>query len=172
MSPDLINTIGLDQLDLQLLDALQRNGRSTFAELGVLVGLKAASVHDRVKRLETRGFVRGYTARLDGRLLGLELTAFVSCYTSAETDYEEFTEAVRALPEVAEIHSVAGEESFVLKVMTRSTSDLDDFLSRLKKVPGIVRSKTMIVLSTPFERGGITINDHGAPAARRLRSVR
>ncbi len=127
---------GVDELDLQLLDALQRNGRSTFAELGEIVGLKAASVHERVKRLEARGFVRGYTARLDGQLLGLNLTAFVSCYTSAKTDYDNFNEAVSSLPEVCEVHSVAGEESFILKVMTRSTVELDDFLSRLKKIAG------------------------------------
>ena len=163
---------GVDQLDLQLLEALQRNGRSTFAELGEIVGLKAASVHERVKRLEARGFVRGYTARLDGQLLGLNLTAFVSCYTSAKTDYDNFNEAVSSLPEVCEVHSVAGEESFILKVMTRSTVELDDFLSRLKKIAGIERTKTTIVLSTPFERGGITLKDDGVPAARRLRSVR
>jgi len=163
---------GVDQLDLQLLDALQRNGRSTFAELGEVVGLKAASVHERVKRLEARGYVRGYTARLDGRLLGLNLTAFVSCYTSAKTDYEEFNEAVAALPEVCEVHSVAGEESFIIKVVTKSTGELDEFLSRLKKIAGIERTKTMIVLSTPFERGGITLREDGVPQARRLRSVR
>jgi Lrp/AsnC family transcriptional regulator, leucine-responsive regulatory protein len=163
---------GVDQLDLQLLDALQRNGRSTFAELGEIVGLKAASVHERVKRLEARGFIRGYTARLDGRRLGLHLTAFVSCYTSAKTDYDEFNEAVASLPEVCEVHSVAGEESFIIKVMTKSTGELDDFLSRLKKIAGIERTKTMIVLSTPFERGGITLREDGVPQARRLRSVR
>ncbi|HLW37155.1 MAG TPA: Lrp/AsnC family transcriptional regulator [Candidatus Eremiobacteraceae bacterium] len=168
----MLNGTGLDQLDLQILEALQRNGRSTFAELGAIVGLKAASVHDRVKRLETRGYLRGYTARLDSKLLGLELTAFVSCYTSADTDYDDFAEAVSALPEVCEVHSVAGEESFVLKVMTRSTGDLDAFLSRLKKVAGILRTKTLIVLSTPFERGGIILKEDGVPAARRLRSIR
>ena len=168
----MLNPTAIDALDRQLLDALQRNGRSTFAELGALVGLKAASVHERVKRLEARGFVKGYSARLDSRLLGLELTAFVSCYTSPDTDYDDFTEAARALPEVGEVHSVAGEESFVLKVITRSTADLDDFLSRLKRVPGILRTKTMIVLSTPFERGGIILKQDGVPAARRLRSVR
>ena len=162
----------VDQLDLQLLDALQRNGRSTFAELGEVVGLKPASVHERVKRLEARGVISGYTARLEGRLLGLNLTAFVSCYTSAQTDYEEFNEAVAGLPEVCEVHSVAGEESFILKVMTKSTGELDEFLSRLKKIPGIERTKTLIVLSTPFERGGITLREDGVPAARRLRSVR
>ncbi len=166
------SSASVDQLDLQLMEALQRNGRATFAELGELVGLKAASVHERVKRLEARGFIRGYTARLDGRLLGLQLTAFVSCYTSASTDYDELTSIVAQLPEVCEIYSVTGEETYILRVMTRSTVDLDDFLARLKKIPGVERTKTMIVLSTPFERGGITLREDGVPAARRLRSVR
>nr|MDQ2681768.1 Lrp/AsnC family transcriptional regulator [Candidatus Eremiobacteraeota bacterium] len=129
----------------------------TFAELGAIVGLKPPAVHDRVKRLESRGFVRGYAAQLDNKRLGLELTALVSCYTSPETKYDEFTAALSALPEVCEVHSVAGEESFVLKVMTRSTAHLDQLLSQLKSVPGMARTKTTIVLSTPFERGGISV---------------
>ena len=147
----------LDDLDLRLLEALQRNARSTFAELGVLVGLKPPAVHDRVKRLESRGYVRGYAAQLDGKLLGLELAALVSCYTTTDARYDEFTSALAQMPEVSEIHSVAGEESFVLKVMTRSTNHLDDLLTRLKSVPGMARTKTTIVLSTPFERGGISV---------------
>ena len=81
----------LDELDLQLLDALQRNARSTFTELGSVVGLKAPAVHDRVKRLEQRGYIRGYAAQLDAERLGLHLTAFVSCYTSPDCAYDEFT---------------------------------------------------------------------------------
>jgi Lrp/AsnC family leucine-responsive transcriptional regulator len=147
----------LDDLDLQLLDALQRNARATFAELGSLVGLRAPAVHDRVKRLESRGYIRGYAARLDPKRLGLELAAFVSAYTTADADYERFHLAVGGLPEVAEIHSVAGDEAFVLKVVTRSTAHLDDFLTRLKAIPGIARTRTTIVLSTPFERGGFAL---------------
>ena len=147
----------LDELDLRLLDALQRDGRSTFAELGNVIGLKSSAVHDRVKRLEARGFVRGYSALLDARRVGLELMAFVSAYTTPDCDYDAFHEAVAALPEICEVHSVAGEESFILRVVTRSTAHLDDFLSRLKRVPGLSRSKTTVVLSTPFERGGITV---------------
>lgn len=152
-----LETAELDELDLRLLDALQRNARSTFAELGTAVGLKAPAVHERVKRLEGRGYVRGYAAQLDGRRLGLELLAFVSCYTTPEATYDGFTRAVAALAEVSEVHSVAGEEAFVLKVMTRSTAHLDDLLSRLKAVPGMARTKTTMVLSTPFERGGISV---------------
>jgi Lrp/AsnC family leucine-responsive transcriptional regulator len=147
----------LDELDLRLLEALQRNARSTFAELGALVGLKPPAVHDRVKRLETRGYVRAYAAQLDSKLLGFELVAFVSCYTTPETTYEAFTQTLAHMPEIVEVHSVAGEESFVLKVVTRSTVHLDELLSRLKAVKGMARTKTTIVLSTPFERGGICV---------------
>lgn len=161
----------IDALDLKLLEALQSNARSTFAELGDIVGLKASSVHDRVKRLEARGYVRRYSAQLDGQRLGLGLTAFVSCYTSADTGYDEFNDAVKQLPEVCEVHSVAGEETYFVKVMTRSTAHLDDFLTRLKQIKGLVRSKTMIVLSTPFERGGIALGSAQAQPMRRLQRV-
>jgi len=167
----MIDNPEIDELDVKLLAALQHNARSTYAELGDLVGLKPSSVHDRVKRLEARGYVRKYAAQLDGQLLGLGLTAFVSCYASADTGYEEFTEAVKQLPEVCEVHSVAGEETYFLKVMTRSTAHLDDFLTRLKQIRGLVRSKTMIVLSTPFERGGIALGIAQSQPVRRLQRV-
>ncbi len=153
----MLDTSELDELDVRLLDALQHNARSTFSELAAAVGLKPPAVHDRVKRLEARGFLRGYAARIDAKRLGLGLTAFVSAYTLPEMSYDDFHATVSALPEVCEIHSVAGEESFLLKVVTRSTGHLDDFLSRLKAISGMARTKTTIVLSTPFERGGISV---------------
>jgi Lrp/AsnC family leucine-responsive transcriptional regulator len=147
----------LDELDLRLLEGLQSNARATFAELAGTVGLGSSAVHDRVKRLEQRGYLKGYSARVDARRLGIELAAFVSVYTTPDVNYEAFHTAVAALPEVVEIHSVAGEEAFVLKVLTRSTAHLDDFLTRLKVIAGIARTKTTVVLSTPFERDGLAL---------------
>ncbi len=147
----------LDRTDLRLLGALQNNARSTYAELGALVGLKPPAVHDRVKRLEARGFVRGYAAQLDARRVGYELMAFVSAFCAPDLDYEAFTTAVQRFPEIIEIHSVAGDETFLLKVVTRSTTHLDDFLTRLKRIPGVARTRTTIVLATPFERGGLPV---------------
>jgi Lrp/AsnC family leucine-responsive transcriptional regulator len=163
----------LDRIDSFLLDSLQRNGRSTFAELAAAVGLKPPAVHERVKRLEQRGFIQGYGALLDAELLGLNLLAFVSAYTTPEVSYDGFSKGVSAFAEVSEIHSVAGEESFILKVVTRSTAHLDEFLSRLKGVPGIARTKTTLVLSTPFHRDGIASDfliEH-EPGESRLRLV-
>ena len=147
----------LDELDARLLDALQGNARSTYAELGALVGLSAPAAHERVKRLEGRGFVRRYAAQLDAKRVGLGLVAFISCYTTQDCDYAAFTEALGSIPEIVEVHSVAGEESFLCKVMTRSTDHLDDLLTRLKTMSGMARTRTTIVLSTPFERGGISL---------------
>jgi Lrp/AsnC family leucine-responsive transcriptional regulator len=151
----------LDPTDLRLLEALQRNARSTYAELGALVGLKPPAVHDRVKRLETRGFVRGYAAQLDARRVGYELTAFVSAFCAPDLDYDAFTASAQKFPEIIEIHSVAGDETFLLKVVTRSTTHLDDFLTRVKRIPGVARTRTTIVLATPFERGGLPVEALG-----------
>jgi len=151
----------LDRIDLRLLEALQRNARSTYAELGALVGLKPPAVHDRVKRLEQRGFVIGYAAQLDARRVGYDLTAFVSAYCAPDLDYDAFTLAVQTFPEILEIHSVAGDETFLLKVVTRSTVHLDDFLTRLKRIRGVARTRTTIVLTTPFERGGLPVEALG-----------
>ena len=142
----------LDRIDLRLLGALQQNARSTYAELGALVGLKPPAV-----RLEARGFVRSYAAQLDARRVGYELTAFVSAYCAPDLDYDRFTAAVQAFHEIIEIHSVAGDETYLLKVVTRSTAHLDDFLTRLKRVQGVGRTRTTVVLSTPFERGGLPV---------------
>jgi Lrp/AsnC family leucine-responsive transcriptional regulator len=152
----------LDLLDLQLVEALQRNARSTFAELGTIVGLKAPAVHERVKRLENRGYLRGYAAQVDNRRLGYELMAFVGVITAPEKTYDEFTTQIATLPEVLEMHSVAGDQTFLLKVATRSTAHLDELLSRIKRIPGIARTQTTIILSTPFERPGVVVVNHTA----------
>ncbi|HEY0614823.1 MAG TPA: Lrp/AsnC family transcriptional regulator [Candidatus Elarobacter sp.] len=147
----------LDRTDLRLLEALQRNARSTYAELGALVSLKPPAVHDRVKRLEARGFVRRYSAQLDARRVGYELMAFVSAYCAPDLDYDAFTQAASSFPEILEIHSVAGDETYLLKVVTRSTEHLDEFLTKIKRVKGVARTRTTIVLTTPFERGGLPV---------------
>ncbi|MGH7736905.1 MAG: Lrp/AsnC family transcriptional regulator [Candidatus Tyrphobacter sp.] len=153
----LVLSAEIDELDLRLLAALQRNARATFAELGSLVGLGAPAVHERVKRLEQSGHIRGYGARLDAKRIGLPLVAFVSCYTSADCDYGAFMERLSSMAEVCEVHSVAGEESYLCKAVTRSTEHLDELLARLKAMPGMARTRTTIVLSTPFEREGISL---------------
>ena len=151
----------LDAIDLRLLDLLQANGRATYAELGVAVGLKPPATLERVRSLESQGIITGYGARVDAGKLGSGLAAFVSCFTTpdaGQAGYDDLIASLSAHDEVLELHSVAGDESYILKVATRSTAHLDELLTRIKATPGIARTRTTVVLSTPFTREGIVVS--------------
>jgi Lrp/AsnC family transcriptional regulator, leucine-responsive regulatory protein len=150
----------LDDIDVRLLGALQANGRATYAELAAGVGLKPPATFERVRGLESRGIIRNYGARIDAPKVGLGLVAFVSCFTTpdpGDAGYDDLIASIAKHPEVLEVHSVAGDESYILKVITRSTTHLDELLTRLKTTAGIARTRTTVVLSTPFERDGIAL---------------
>jgi Lrp/AsnC family transcriptional regulator, leucine-responsive regulatory protein len=140
----------LDEQDLIIVQALQEDARGTFADIGRRAGLSTSSVHERVKKLEQSGAIRGYRAVIDPEAVGLFVTALVSATPLDPTQPDDVPERVLELPEVEACHSVAGEESYILKVRTRTTTDLEDFLRRLREKAG-VRTRTTIVLSTPFE---------------------
>jgi len=140
----------LDERDLVILQALQEDARATFAEIGERVGLAASTVHDRVRKLERAGVIRGYRAEVDAESLGLFVTSLVSVMPLDPRQPDDLPDRVRELPEVEACHSVAGDENYILKVRTRTTSDLEDFLRRLREKAG-VQTRTTVVLSTPFE---------------------
>lgn len=143
----------MDDIDLRILDLLTADGRITFADLAEAVGLSAPSIADRVRRLEQRGVILGYEARLDANLLGAGLTAFIAV-TLASTDARiGFLEALAAFPEVVECHHVAGDDDYLLKVHVDGTRGLEDLVSdRLKALPGVGRTRTTVVLSTALDR--------------------
>jgi Lrp/AsnC family leucine-responsive transcriptional regulator len=145
----------LDDQDLVILRALQDDARGTFSDIGSKAGLSTSSVHQRVKKLEQAGVIRGYRAVIDPQALGLFVTALISVTPLDPTQPDDVPERVQELPEVEACHSVAGEESYILKVRTRTTTDLEDFLRRLREKAG-VGTRTTIVLSTPFEHRPIS----------------
>jgi Lrp/AsnC family transcriptional regulator, leucine-responsive regulatory protein len=135
----------LDEIDWQLLHALQADGRITFRELGRRVAMSAPAVADRIRRLEERGVIRGYRAVLDLERLGFPLLAFVRVrYPSG--DYRPFEEAVRDRPEILECHHITGEDCFILKVAARSMRHLEATTGRLARLGAIT---TSLVFSTP-----------------------
>ncbi|MGH2555440.1 MAG: Lrp/AsnC family transcriptional regulator [Actinomycetota bacterium] len=140
----------MDDRDLRILAALQENARATFGEIGEACGLSPSSVHDRVRKLEQAGVIKGYQAQVDPESTGLFVTALVSATPLDPKQPDDLPERVLELAEVEDCHSVAGDENYILKVRTRTTSDLEDFLRRLREKAG-VRTRTTIVLSTPFE---------------------
>jgi Lrp/AsnC family transcriptional regulator, leucine-responsive regulatory protein len=145
----------LDDQDLVILRALQEDARGTFSDIGGLAALSTSSVHQRVKKLEQMGVIRAYRAVIDPQALGLFVTALISVTPLDPTQPDDVPERVQELPEVEACHSVAGDESYILKVRTRTTTDLEDFLRRLREKAG-VRTRTTIVLSTPFEHRPIS----------------
>ena len=141
----------MDAVDRQLLQALRVNGRATFAELGRLVGLSAPAVHDRVHRLESTGAISGYHAAVSPTALGLGATALVGIIASDGAETEDVAELLRALDEIEDCWFVAGEEAFIVKVRVPDVETLERTLGRLRRVPGVARTRTTVVLSTRWE---------------------
>jgi Lrp/AsnC family leucine-responsive transcriptional regulator len=140
----------MDERDRRILSMLQEDARATFAEIAERVGLAASTVHHRVRKLELAGVIRAYRADVDAEAVGLFVTALVSVTPLDARQPDDLPDRVREFPEVEACHSVAGDENYILKVRTKTTSDLEDFLRRLREKGG-VNTRTTVVLSTPFE---------------------
>jgi Lrp/AsnC family transcriptional regulator, leucine-responsive regulatory protein len=139
-----------DQRDLAILAALQRDGRATFADVGARVGLSASAVHDRVRKLEQQGVIRGYRAVVDPEAVGLFVTALIAAIPLDPQQPDDLPERVREFPEVEDCLSVAGDANYILKVRTRTTAELEDLIRRLREKAG-VSTRTTVALSIPFE---------------------
>ena len=131
----------LDELDLRLVDLLQRDGRATQLELSRAVGLSQPAVAERIRKLEDRGVITGYTARVDASKLGKDITAFIGVNIEHPKYFEGFAKKVLALPDVLECHRVAGQDSYLLKVKTANTKSLDSLLvDTLRTIAGVTLS--------------------------------
>jgi Lrp/AsnC family transcriptional regulator, leucine-responsive regulatory protein len=140
----------LDERDLEIVAALQEDARATYADVGQRVGLSASSVHDRVRKLEQAGVIRGYRAIVDPPALGLLITALVAATPLDPQQPDDLPERLADFPEVEDCLSVAGEANYILKVRTRTTADLEDLIRRLREKAGVA-TQTTIALSIPFE---------------------
>ena len=155
----------IDQTSLAILETLQADARISNAELGRRVGLAPSAVFERIKKLEERGAVRGYSANIDPTAVDLALLAFVFVRSDERRGAPLTEAALVALPEVQEVHHVAGEDCFLLKVRVRDTLALNELLSdRISALEGVRSTKTTIVLRTAKETSTIPIA--GAEAAR------
>lgn len=140
----------MDATDRRIVGLLERNARLTYGEVGKQVGLAASSVHDRVRKLEKAGLLRGYRADVDFAAVGLPITAFVSLALRPSSP-ADIPARVAELPLVESLYSVAGDNSYVLVVRAPSTTALEELLDALRAKLEVVTRST-IVLSTPFER--------------------
>ena len=145
----------MEELDSKILSLLAADGRMSFTDLGKATGLSTSAVHQRVKRLEQRGLITGYGASVDHEVLGLPLTAFISVTPIDPAQPDDYPERLREITEIESCWSVAGEESYILKVRVATPGDLEDLLSRIRAAAN-VSTRTTVVLSTPFENRPVT----------------
>jgi Lrp/AsnC family transcriptional regulator, leucine-responsive regulatory protein len=139
----------LDDTDRTILEALQDNGHLSHAELSRMVGLAVSSVNERIRKLVQRGVIAGWNARLSPSALGLDLLAFVYVLIDRPENSPAFLELVARLPEVQECHHIAADWNFLLKVRVRNTAAFEALLThRLKSVPGVIRTQTVITLTS------------------------
>jgi Lrp/AsnC family leucine-responsive transcriptional regulator len=141
----------VDALDRKIIAALRLNGRATYAELGRTVGLSASSVHERVGKLEAAGVITGYHAVVNPSTVGLGVTALVGIQPTDTAENDELADELAGLSEVESCYAVAGDEAFVVKVRVSTVDDLERTLGRLRRIGGVARTRTTVVLSTRFE---------------------
>lgn len=153
----------MEGIDRAIVAALASDGRLSYTDLAERVGLSVSAVHQRVRRLEQRGVIRGYGARIDYEALGLPLTAFVAIRPIDPSSPDDAPERLAHLPEIESCYSVAGEEFYLLKVRVASPSGLERLLQEIRSVANVTH-RTTIVLSTPYEGRPPSAGDTTEPA--------
>jgi Lrp/AsnC family leucine-responsive transcriptional regulator len=154
--------VELDEFDLNILGLLLRDGRTPASQLADRVGLSRPAVAERIEKLERNGVIRGTTVVVEPAALGREITAFVSARGDVQLTskaWKGFEELMRS-DEVLEVHTVAGDDCFLIKVRTASIASLNTLVARLTAPPLSLSTRTTIVMQTHCEKiGGITLGD-------------
>ena len=140
----------LDAVDRRLVRELTADGRASYTDLAVRVGLSVSAAHQRVRRLEQRGVILGYVARVEAEALELPLTAFISIKPIDPAAADDAPERLAHLAAIEACHSVAGDESYILKVRVAGPGRLEVLLQEIRAAAN-VSTRTTVVLSTPYE---------------------
>jgi Lrp/AsnC family transcriptional regulator, leucine-responsive regulatory protein len=148
----------LDAIDCHILSLLRRDGRMSHAAIAKEVGLSGPAVHDRVRKLEGRGVIAGYSAVLDPMSLDRSHVAFIMVTLSEGSEFAIDDPIVARIcdePDVLEFHRIAGQDCYLLKVRTATNRDLEQLLRRIRRIRGVARTRTTIVLSTELEKPSV-----------------
>lgn len=144
-------TVALDDVDRHILRALQLNARTSNADIARELDMAPSAILERIRKLEQRGVIAGYEARLVPKAIGIGLTAFSFVRAAGTASGKEMALALAGIPEVVEVHHVAGEDCLLVKVRVADTDALSQVLDGIKALPGISATRTTIVLSTTKE---------------------
>jgi Lrp/AsnC family transcriptional regulator, leucine-responsive regulatory protein len=141
---------GVEEIDRAIVAALTVDGRLSYTDLAEKVGLSVSAVHQRVRRLEQRGVLKGYAARVDYTAINLPLTAFVAVRPLDLSQVDDAPDKLAGIPEIEACYSVAGEDHYLLLVRVSSPLDLERVLHDIRAAANVT-SRTTVVLSTPYE---------------------
>lgn len=143
---------GVDRLDQKILELLQANAREAQVDIARRVGLAPSAVLERMRKLEARGVIRGYSALVDPRTVGVPMLAFVAVRSDETGAEDRVARALAEIPEVLEVHHVAGDDCYLIKVRARDAEQLGVLLrTRFGRIPGVRSTRTTIVLETVKE---------------------
>jgi len=140
----------VEEIDRKIVSLLARYGRMSFTELARQAGLSVSAVHQRVRRLEQDGVIKGYAAVFNPEDVGLPLTAFVSLKPFNAAAPDDLPQRLEHLTAIEACHSVAGDENYILKVRVPTPTALEELLYQIRTLGG-VSTRTTVVLSTPYE---------------------
>jgi Lrp/AsnC family transcriptional regulator, leucine-responsive regulatory protein len=149
----------IDDIDIQILEILQTNGRIRRNDLAERINLSVPSTSDRLRKLEESGYITGYTVILNSKKLGKDITAFITVSIDSSKNYTKFLDHVAGMNEILECHAITGEGSHLLKIRAENTAALEKLLSRVQSWPGVSGTKTQLVLSTSKETNNINVKN-------------
>ncbi|WP_430333765.1 Lrp/AsnC family transcriptional regulator [Rhodococcus sp. ACT016] len=141
--------LNIDQLDVELLQALERDARTGVVELAATLGISRNTVQSRIRRLEEAGLVAGYRPVLDLARAGLVVQAFIALETE-QGGLTNIVEELVAIPQVLEVHAITGREDLLVRVATATQPDLQRLIERIVGFAGVVHSNTALTLTTPL----------------------
>jgi Lrp/AsnC family leucine-responsive transcriptional regulator len=141
----------LSGTDARVIRILQQDGRRSYADLAAELGMAGPSAHERVKKLEARGVIRGYRVSVDPGALGFRVLAFTWVTQAPGTSATDLTPEFAAIPEIEECHYIAGEADYILKIRARDMDHLGEIVRRVQTTTHVFSTETDVVFSTGFE---------------------
>jgi Lrp/AsnC family transcriptional regulator, leucine-responsive regulatory protein len=153
----------IDDLDLQILGILQENARETQADIARSVGMAPSAVLERIRKLEARRIIRGYSADIDAKVVGQGMLAFVAVRSTEGPADDHVATTLASFPEVLEVHHVAGDDCYLVKVRAKDPEHLGAMLrTRIGRIPGVRSTRTTIVLETVKETSRLALAERQA----------
>jgi Lrp/AsnC family transcriptional regulator, leucine-responsive regulatory protein len=155
-----------DPVDARILDALQRNGRVPQVEIAREVGLAPSAVLERIRKLEAKGVIQGYAAIVSPKAAGLGMLAFVAVRTAEVAGEDKIGRDLASVPEVLEVHHVAGDDCFLVKIRAQDAEHLGELLkTRIGRISGVRSTRTTIVLGSLKESVRLPLAGAGSEKA-------